>query len=223
MQLKSIPILYEDDFLIVFDKPAGLIVIPSPKKETRTLVNIVNTQERKEVQQARLYPCHRLDRETSGVILFAKGKKNQQVMMDAFKEKRIRKKYIALVNGVVKNDQGIFTGSVISYDKAQRNPRSLPQPARTEYEVVRRFSNFTEVIIHLITGRSNQIRIHFSRGGYPLLGERKYAVAKNYSHKFRRVALHAFSLQWLHPVTKKNIIVESHIPKDMKDFINKNK
>src|SRR3990167_6416126 len=94
--LKTIPLLYEDQYYVVFDKPPGLLVIPTPANEKRTLVNLVNL-EYGDPQNCRLHPCHRLDRDTSGAIIFAKGKKNQQLMMQEFHRQRIKKKYIAFI------------------------------------------------------------------------------------------------------------------------------
>ncbi len=222
MASSPIPILYEDDQYVVFDKPSGLIVIPSPKGETRTLVSLVNDQTRKQPDQPKLFPCHRLDRDTSGTILFAKGKKNQKTMMEAFKNKAVQKRYIALANGNMHEGKGKFESKVISLDKAKWNLHAAKKSALTEYSVIQNYRNFCKVEIMLGTGRSNQIRIHFAKAGHPLVGERKYAIAKKYPYKFRRVALHAYSLQWLHPATKKNIIVKSQLPKDLEDFISKN-
>jgi len=100
--------LFEDQQYVVFNKPAGLLVIPTPKNEQRTLVNIVNQQYASEHELWKLHPCHRIDRETSGVILFSKGKKFQKLMMDLFKQRLVTKKYIAFVHGRLSLDHGEF-------------------------------------------------------------------------------------------------------------------
>ena len=100
----QIPVLYEDENCLVFNKPSGLLVIPTDKSEDRTLVNIVNQQQG--LPQGSLYPAHRLDRDTSGVILFAKGKDNQQKLMQFFKDKQVNKTYIAFVHGRVSEPRG---------------------------------------------------------------------------------------------------------------------
>ena len=96
---KPIAVLYEDERTMVFNKPAGLLVIPTPDEEPNTLLNIVNHQYAENKDFGKLHPCHRLDRETSGVILFAKGKQNQQRTMDLFHKKMIKKVYVAFVQG----------------------------------------------------------------------------------------------------------------------------
>jgi len=119
-----IDILYEDDHYIVFDKPAGLLVIPTPKNERKTLVNIVNQQYAGQKDSVKLHPCHRIDRETSGVIIFAKGKRNQKLMMDLFKRRAVEKKYIAFVHGRLPLKRGEFRKPV--KDIHQRKFRKSP-------------------------------------------------------------------------------------------------
>lgn len=215
-----IEILYEDDNYIVFNKPAGLLVIPTPQKEKRTLDSIVNEQYVDPKSTSKLHPCHRLDRETSGVIVFAKGKAAQKLMMDIFKQREIKKKYIAFVRGVLKNDNGEIKRAVNDLDQRKFNKNSTAKLAITRYKVIERRDKFTVVDVELVTGRTNQIRIHFSQIGYPLIGERKYAKGSESTVKFKRVALHASSLECINPITKKKIVVRTEIPQDMQKIMN---
>ena len=212
-----IPILYEDDCLIVFDKPAGLLVIPAGH-QTQTLTAKVNAAYKKDHPQetCQLHPCHRLDRDTTGCILFAKGKKNQQRLMALFQEKAVRKLYIAVVHGRIKRKKGTLDKSILALEK--RRYRSKPQKARTKYTVLQYGRGYTIVQAEPVTGRTNQIRIHFSQIGHPLVGERKYAFARDYALKFKRTALHAEALQFQHPVTHQHVNVVSTLPKDMEVF-----
>ena len=105
---KPITVLFENNHFIVFDKPAGLLVIPSPKKEDNTLVNIVNHQFRPENNEYQLHPCHRIDRDTSGAIIFAKGKSYQKLMMEIFRKKEIEKTYVAFVHGTLEKKMKLF-------------------------------------------------------------------------------------------------------------------
>lgn len=211
-------ILYEDDRYIVFDKPAGLLVIPSPKKEKNTLMDIVNRQSASDTKEGRLHPCHRLDRDTSGAILFAKGKHNQQTMMDAFKRQQIEKIYIAFVQGRLKDRAGEIKSFIKDFDQRRFNRHSPAKRSITRYKVLEAKKNFSVLEVSPLTGRTNQIRIQFSEIGHPLLGERKYAFGKDFALKFRRTALHAKSLKWFDPVLKKEIKVESPLPEDMKQL-----
>lgn len=214
--------LYEDDCYIVFEKPAGLLVIPTPLGEKNTLVHIVNTPSAVSGGSPRLYPCHRLDRDTSGAIIFAKSKENQQKMMDEFRKRRIQKTYVAFVRGKLKNKIGEIKGPVQDYTQRRFRHGKGAKLAITRYKVLEVRRLFSVVEVYPLTGRTNQIRIHFSQIDHPLLGERKYAFGRDFPVKFRRTALHAHKLAWVHPVYKKPIRILSPLPKDMEDFLAKN-
>jgi len=218
-----IAIIYKDACFIAFDKPTGLLVIPSPKKEERTLVNIVNEQQRNGHHSRKLYPCHRLDKETSGVIFFAKGKYHQQLMMELFKRRRVQKTYIACIHGRLKTRSGIFKSSIRDLEDRKFRKKAPAKWAVTKYQVLKEYKQYSVVKVTPITGRTNQICIQFSEKGHPLVGERKYAFARDYYLKFKRVALHALELALEHPITHKKIIVKSKMPKDLEVFIARNR
>ncbi len=220
---KLIPVLHEDEHYIVFDKPSGLLVVPTPKKEENTLIHIVNFQKAQTKNNQKLHPCHRLDRDTSGVILFAKGKSNQQKMMDVFKDRAVKKTYIAFVHGQLSQKEGQIKHPIKSLDQKKYLMHSAPKPAITDYKVLAVGKGFSIVEVMPITGRSNQIRIHFNLLGHPLLGERKYAIARDYSIKFRRVALHAQRLEWVDIYTNTKVSVDSNLPNDMEVFRARNR
>ena len=214
-----IEILYADKEYIVFNKPAGLLVIPSPKKETDTLVHRVNKQLESSV---RLYPCHRLDRETSGIIVFAKGKHNQQLMMEAFKRRQVKKEYIAFIQGRITRKSGEIKSIIHNPFDQHFRKHSSGRLAISRYKVVEIRKHFSIVEVEPITGRTNQIRIQFKEMGHPLVGERKYAFARDYPLKFRRVALHAQVFECVQPVTQREIYISCRLPKDMQEFLGKN-
>lgn len=214
---KEIPVLYEDDSFIVFDKPSGLLVIPAPQNEHNTLVNVVN-QQYADKGFWRLWPCHRLDKETSGAIIFAKGKSHQKMMMEVFKQREVLKKYIAFVHGKLSSQQGELCSAIRSFDHKKFRKNVSAQLAITRYKVIEQKKLFSIIEVQPVTGRTNQIRIHFSEKKHPLVGDRKYAFGRDYSLKFRRTALHAAELGWKHPVTDQKIKVQSVLPKDMEEF-----
>lgn len=218
---RLIKVLYEDDFFVAFEKPAGLLVIPTPKKEKNTLIDIVDRQFAAFHDSFRLHPCHRLDRDTSGVILFAKGKRNQQLMMEAFKRRAVKKKYVALVHGAPPIRQGELKSAIRDFDQEKFHKNSFAKTAITRYKVIERRSGFSIVEVAPLTGRTNQIRIQFSDAGFPLVGERKYAFARDFDLRFKRAALHASELEWFHPVLHKPVKITSPIAKDMAEFIAK--
>ena len=217
--VRSIEVLYEDKDCVVFYKPAGLLVIPTDKNEQWTLVSLVN-QQRKEAP--RLYPAHRLDRDTSGVILFAKSKDNQQILMEAFKEKKVKKTYIAFVHGRLKESQGKISIPIKDFYQKKFQKNIPAQSALTLYKVLTYHKNYSVVEVNPITGRTNQIRIHFAKLGHPLVGEDKYAFRKDFILRFKRTALHAKELSWPHPITGKMINVQAPLAKDMTNFLEKN-
>jgi len=217
----SINVLYEDENVIVFDKPAELLVIPAMKRKENTLVDIVNKQYSL-TDASKLHPCHRLDRETSGAIIFAKGKKNQKILMNLFNLNEIEKKYIAFVQGRVRHETGKFVSKIRDFDDIKYRNHGHGKTAETQYKLLEARKNFSIVEVKTLTGRTNQIRIHFSKNGHPLVGDRKYSFPRDYIVKFRRTALHAAYLSWISPATSKRIEVFSDIPKDMRDFLKVN-
>ena len=194
----NIPIIYEDEWLLVVDKPSGLLVIPTPKKESRTLTSILG-----------LHPCHRLDRETSGLIIYAKSKSIQQKVMDQFRQKNIKKTYIAFVSGIPFKPEGEIKVPIEG------------ATAITRYKVIEKRKDFAIVEVNPVTGRTNQIRIHFKSIGHSVLGERKFAFRKDFTIKAKRLCLHAQDLKFLHPVTKQYITLHSELPQDLKEFLAK--
>lgn len=217
--LTSVAVLYEDDDLVAFDKPAGWLVIPSPHGETHTLTSFVNAQ--RPDGGARLHPCHRLDRDTSGVILYAKGKAVQARMMAAFQKGAVAKIYTAFVRGVPSPLKGTLDRPVRDYHHARRFRGDTGRgiPAVTHYRVLERFEGFSVVEVRPVTGRTNQIRIHFSQIGHPLLGERLYALGRDFPVKFRRLALHAAQLSWRDPRSGRTVTAVSPLAPDMQNFL----
>jgi RluA family pseudouridine synthase len=216
----SIEILYEDKDCIVFNKPAGLLTIPTDKQKEgeRNMVDLVNAQRQGDTY---LHPAHRLDRDTSGVILFAKGKEHQQTIMESFKLKKVHKTYIAFIHGHIKPPEGKIKIPIKDFYQRKFQKNLPPQSALTLYKTTQRKGQFSVLEVNPITGRTNQIRIHFSKVGHPLVGEDKYAFRKDFELRFRRTALHAAQLVFPHPVTKKMITVSAPLAQDMTNFLEK--
>lgn len=202
-------IIYEDEYLIVIDKPSGVLVIPTPKKETDTLTDLLNNDLDSRGVVANAHPCHRLDRETSGLIIYAKGKKVQQLMMEEFKKRGVKKVYVAFVHGIVKKNFDTIKSRIFNRNKGRK------EEAATKYKVIERRKDFSILEVEPVTGKTNQIRIHFKGIGHPLVGESVYAFRKDFGLKFKRVALHAQYLRFTHPVTKECLEFISPLPEDM--------
>ena len=194
-KINNIPIIYEDNWLLVVDKPSGLLTIPTPKKESRTLTSILKA-----------HPCHRLDRETSGLIIYAKGKSTQKKMMQEFKDKRVKKKYIAFVQGYPKNQGEI------------KNPIE-GRLSLTRYKVIEKRKDFSILEALPLSGRTNQLRIHFKQIGHPILGDTRFAFRRDFKIKAKRLCLHAQSVEFTHPITGKLIRLEAELAQDLKEFL----
>jgi len=203
----NIPVIFEDQWLMVVDKPAGLLVIPTPKKEVRTLTNILNQDAELKNAPYRFHPCHRLDRETSGLLIYAKGKSSQKKIMDLFHQRAISKTYIALVRGVLLKSKGEIKNRIEG------------KSALTRYRVVRQGDDFSEIQAQPLTGRTNQIRIHFRQLNHPIIGERRFAYRKDFKIKSKHLCLHARRLEFIHPLTKRKISISAPLPPHMKKLI----
>ena len=203
----NIPIVYEDDWLLVVNKPAGLLSVPTPENEPRTLTSILNQDGEEKGKKHRLHPCHRLDRETSGLMIYAKAKSVQEKMMDAFRDRLVSKKYIAFAHGKLSHSQGQISSAIEG------------KSALTKYKVIKEKSNYSVLEVAPVTGRTNQIRIHFKNIQHPLVGEDKFVFRKDFALRFKRLCLHARELEFTHPVTGKHLCLRLAMPVEMKEFL----
>jgi RluA family pseudouridine synthase len=210
MEIKGFSVVFEDEFILVADKRSGLLTVPTPEKETHTLSRFINDYLKDKKEQA--LPCHRLDRDTSGLIIYAKEAQVRQNIMQQFKEQACRKKYLALVQGRVVGSRGVLKG----YIKPKGKPKKF---ALTAFKVLRRFKRFSILEVEPKTGRTNQIRIHLCEMGHCVVGERKYTVAKKWPIKSKRLCLHAYFLQFRHPISGDSVILTRDIPEDFKAFL----
>ncbi|HNZ25773.1 MAG TPA: RluA family pseudouridine synthase [Spirochaetota bacterium] len=197
-------VIYEDEYIIVINKPAGILTVPTDKDKKNDLTAKLNGELEARGEVYKAHPCHRLDRETSGAIIYAKGKRNQQIMMKLFHKNEIKKTYIALVSGVPNKKEGVI------------NFKIGGKEALSGYTVIAEKKGYSIVEVELFTGRTNQIRIHFKMIGHPLLGETKYAFRKDFDIKFKRTALHSYSLEFAHPITGAQLNITAEVPNDIK-------
>jgi len=206
-------IVYEDGHILVINKPSGMLVVPTPKGETNTLTDLLNQELDRRGVFANACPCHRIDRETSGLVIYAKGKAVQQTMMEQFKARLVKKTYVAFVHGIVRKNSDTLKGNIYSGKKRKT------EFMITRYRVIERKKDFTIVEVQPVTGKTNQIRIHLKSLGHPLVGESVYAFRKDFKLRFKRVALHAEALEFSHPVSGKRMNFNLPLPDDMAKFI----
>lgn len=216
-------ILYEDRDLIVINKPVGMVVHPAPGNREHTLVNALVHHLGEEMPKTRdaLRPgiVHRLDKDTSGVLVVAKNEMAHASLAKQIKNRTARRIYWALVKGVVQHDEGECREPVgrafVNRKKIVVRP-SGGKSAHTMFRVLKRFSNATLLEVSLGTGRTHQIRVHMAHLGHPVLGDGLYGV-KN--PQIRRQALHARLLTFQHPRTGKTMSFEAPLPEDMEHLL----
>jgi RluA family pseudouridine synthase len=206
----AIPILHRDEHLIVVDKPAGLLSVRASGSDERALPDVLAGEGI--VAQ----PVHRLDREVSGAILLALGEQARAAAEELFRERTIEKTYWALASGRVHPPAGKLHAPILE-ERGGARVSALGKPAVTRYRTIAAHASATELEIDLETGRRNQIRVHFAHAGFPLVGERKYARGKDSALRLRsrRVALHAWKLAFVHPITGERVSVEAPLPADL--------
>lgn len=211
-------ILYQDDRLLVVDKPAGMLSVPAPgdARDDRPALPRALAQ-----QGLHAIPVHRLDRDVSGAVLFALDKETRALLEAVFRARSIRKTYWALVQGRPQPAIGTLHFPILE-EGAFARVSALGKKSITHYRTLESLSTMTALEIELVTGRYNQIRVHFAHAGYPLVGERKYARGKDtpVRIKSRRVALHAWRLEFPHPHTGAKIEVEAPLAQDLEELLN---
>ncbi|WP_338016915.1 RluA family pseudouridine synthase [Paenibacillus antri] len=206
-------ILYEDDFTLVVNKPPGMEVHPSVKDQRGTLAHKVAAYYDMTNQACRVRHVHRLDKDTTGPVLYAKNELAHYVFDAAMREKRIERIYAALAEGVVKDAKGVIDAPIGQdrHHSTRRRVSETGESAVTRYEVIERFADHTLVRLRLETGRTHQIRVHLSHLGHPIAGDGLYG-----GHRpiMQRQALHGEKLVWPHPWTGERMSVHAQLPDD---------
>lgn len=214
----KLDILYEDDWLIVINKPANMVVHPSILHRDDSLANAVKFYLDSKNEKIKMRFVNRLDRDTSGIVIFAKSEYIQEALACQMKDDRFKKEYRAIVEGVLEGDGKIDLpirrkeGSIMLRETAEDGEEAL-----TYYEVLETIKNNTLVKIILKTGRTHQIRVHMKSIGHPVLGDDLYG---NKSELIDRQTLHAYKIKFVHPITKEEMEFVADIPKDMQKIIN---
>lgn len=218
-------ILYEDNDIIVVNKPKGMVVHPANGNPDGTLVNAIMAKCKGSLSgiggEIRPGIVHRLDKDTSGAIIVAKNDKAHIRLSDDLKNHRIKKTYIALVRGTVKENEATIN-MPIARSKQDRKKMAVDKNGKeaiTHFKVLNRYEGkYTLLEINIETGRTHQIRVHLSHIGYPIIGDSTYSNGKN-EWGIEGQCLHAKSLDFKHPITEKEIHIEAPLPKYFNEII----
>ena len=214
-------IFYEDEYLMVINKESGMVVHPAAGNYEHTLVNALLFHLNKgETTNIRPGIVHRLDKDTSGLMVVAKDDKTLELLSEMIKEKQVERKYIALVDGIIKHETGTIEVP-IGRDPENRLKMKVidinSKDSRTHFKVLKRYKNNTLIECVLDTGRTHQIRVSLEYIGYPVINDPVYGHHKNTS-EFGQM-LHSKSIKFIHPVTNKEIYFESDLPQEFKDYL----
>lgn len=216
---RSLPfsIIFEDDHLLVVNKPSGLLTIATEKEKERTLYHIVRDYVVSKNPHGRIFIVHRLDKDTSGIVLFAKDEKTKNQLQENWNDYVSLREYTAIVCGHPKEE----SGQIVQYLKETKtnlvyvSPREDGKKAITNYSVLKTNDKYSMLKVTIETGRKNQIRVAFASKKMPILGDRKYGEKS----KVNRLYLHANRLKIYYPVIKKDILFETSIPTEFKKMM----
>ena len=218
--------LFEDEWLLVIDKPAGLTVHPGAGEKRETVLDIFRheyPQVGAMADSERPGIVHRLDKDTSGVLILAKSEEAVRRMQALFQEREMRKTYLALVAGRMRFRNGTIDRPLARSQRHRARfevvgeDRNDRRDAVTEFSVIREFEKFTFVRLMPLTGRTHQLRVHLAHFGCPVLGDILYGRSRG--KDFPRLALHAFRIEFDHPFTGAHVTVTSPLPKDLRQYM----
>ena len=218
----DLDIVYEDDDIMIINKPSGVVVHPGNGNYDNTLVNGLmyyadNLSDGYEEYRPGI--VHRIDKDTSGLIIIAKNNKSQEILGEYFKEHRIKREYIALIHGILESDS-VLIDAPIGRDESSRKMMKVTsknsKSAITHVKVLKRYKNFTLVKCRLETGRTHQIRVHMKYINHPIFNDPIYS--KDKATEFGQY-LHSYSMEFNHPITNKNMYFECPLPKEFQDTL----
>lgn len=208
------PILYEDEHLIVVNKPAKLLSVATDKEKARTAYHMVTDYVKARRVGDRIFVLHRLDRDTSGVLMFARDPETKELFQSHWNEMVTRRGYLAVVEGTPKPDRDTIRSFLVETDthlSFSGAPGKGAKEAITSYQVVKTGGGYALLDINIETGRKNQIRVHMKELGHPVAGDKQYGARTN---PIGRLCLHANELSFTHPATGEQITFKAKMPRD---------
>ncbi len=217
--LRGLKVLYEDEDLLVVHKPAGLLSVATEHERERTAFAYLHAYLRQQDRKKNLFIVHRLDKYVSGVLAFAKSEIVKERLQALFSRHEIERRYWAIVEGNMRHNSGTIRSHLV--EDRSRRMHSTPETdkgkrAVTHWRVLRRLPDRTLLEVTLETGRKNQIRVHLSESGHPIVGDRAYGST---SDPFGRIALHAFQLGFVHPTKGELISFRTEPPPEFRSYL----
>jgi len=217
---RELAILYEDDAVVAVNKPAGLLAVPAPGSDAPSALSLL-LQDLKPRRQRALV-VHRIDRFASGVLLFAKTVSDREALVRQFLAHTPVRQYLAVVRGHVPAKEGTLVHYFRRegmYQKVSNERDSKAARAELTYSVERSLRGASLLRVALLTGLQNQIRVQFAALGHPIIGDRKYSNEEASERRIDRVALHAASLEFIHPRSRETVSLECNIPSDFRSLL----
>lgn len=211
-------ILYEDQSLLVVDKASGLLSISTERDKEKTAYRLLSDYVKKNNPHSRIFILHRLDRDTSGIMMFAKNQEVQETLQSNWDEMICERKYVAVIEGQMPKASGTIQ-SYVAENKdfvVHKSNAVEGKLAITHYRTLKAGNSYSLIELNLETGRKNQIRVHLQEAKHPIAGDKKYGAQSNPIH---RLALHAFKLRFIHPVLRKEMNFETPIPSRFRALI----
>lgn len=214
MPKKKLDILYEDKYLIIINKPSGILTISRDNRNDKNLYDEVKKYVKKQNPKNKIFIVHRLDKDTSGLIIFAKNEKVKRILQTNWT--KVKRYYYAVVNGIVKENNHLenYLLETKTHDVIITKDKKKGILAITNFEVMEYNKKYTLLNIEIKTGRKNQIRVQLANIKHPIVGDKKYGNKERMP-----LCLQAYRLEFLHPITNKNIEIEIKLPKNLENLI----
>lgn len=215
LQAAPIEVIYEDEAILAINKPYGLLAVASDTEGTRTAYRLMNEYMRQRDPNSRIFVVHRLDKDTSGVMIAAKSQEVQRILQENWSERVLQRGYVAVVEGTLKPEEGTIRSFLKenSIHRVYSDNSGEGTEAITSYRTRTSIGDYSLIDIRLETGRKNQIRLHMSEKGCPIAGDKKYGANSN---PLKRLALHAHLLEIIHPITERKLLLEARMPAGFK-------
>lgn len=221
----TLDVVYEDEDVLVINKPRGMVVHPAPGNETGTVVNAALSHCKGSLSgiNGAIRPgiVHRIDKDTTGLLIIAKNDAAHMKLSEALSDRSLSRKYFALVHGNIKEDSGTVSAPIARSEKDRKMMAVAKKGGReavTDFEVIERFSDYTLLLCSLRTGRTHQIRVHMKHIGHPIVGDKTYGVKKE-EFSLSGQLLHAGRLDFIHPKDGEKISVTSPLPDDFEKVL----